>query len=239
MCRVWSGGRATLHPSRGRAGFTLIELILVFAIIAVGLAIGFGSIRDNLPRYRLLGAAKGLSKDLTLLKNLATTTGRQTRLRLTGAAGDCEDLDTWGGSWALEIGDASQNSQSWDVLPADAGEEGTDEDQSQGTVDLGKDGNRQARFVCLQQWQALSGPGGDNAESVVFNARGYIDNPHDDFDVDSGAIELKLINLIAAADDIDDSVTVAITRAGHVRISSTLGGGGLDGTISTNTTSTR
>ena len=54
-----------------RKGFTLIEVGIVIALFMVLAAIGWGSTRGQMPRYRLIRGAKSLKGDLTNLKNLA------------------------------------------------------------------------------------------------------------------------------------------------------------------------
>jgi len=219
-----------------RRGFTLIEVLIAISIVTITAMIGWGSMDRNLPRFRLMSASKGLKADLMTLQHLAVQTNRETRLRLIDSAGACEDVNTWGGRYALEIGDRSSGSTSWEIIPLDAEEDGSDDDQSEGWMNLGKDGNRESRFVCLQEWEPLSGPGTGSEDSVVFSPRGWLRNPVGDFQ-SSGYLELELVNLIAHADGINDRVTIKISRAGLVRLQTSLGKQGPDGTAGTGTSS--
>jgi hypothetical protein len=202
---------------------TLIEVVVVFTIVAIVGAIGWGSTRAYLPRFRMITAAKGLKADTMKLRSLAISTGRETRLTLTGTPGTCTDRSAYGGSWALYIGNRSSGSSSWDQLPEDTMADGSDDDMSAGTVDLGEGGNRQARGVCLRQWSSLAGPSTGNADSVVFSPRGYITNGSSDFSTSDGTIDLTLVNLDAAHRGIADEVSVRLFRTGAARLESTLG----------------
>ncbi len=95
--------RARTHQSQ--SGFTLIELVVVVALFSVLATIGWGSTRDQMPRYRLIQAAKGLRGDLVHLRNLAVQTNRETRLTLQASLGDCAEADGYGGRWSLHAGD--------------------------------------------------------------------------------------------------------------------------------------
>lgn len=216
---------------RVRRGLTLIEVVVVLAIIGIVAAIGWGSTASYLPRFRTVTAAKGLKSDVMKLRSLAVSTGRETRLTLTGTPGRCTDPTVHGGSWTMAIGNRSSGSSSWDLLPEDSAADGTDDDRSDGTVDLGPDGNRKARGVCLRQWDGLAGPGSGNADSIVFSPRGFITNPSSDFSTTSGTIDLVLVNLDAVHRGFEDEVSVRLFRTGAARLESTLGGEYDGGTV--------
>jgi prepilin-type N-terminal cleavage/methylation domain-containing protein len=219
--RIVHARRADLRQAR--RGLTLIEVVVVLAIIGIVAAIGFGSTRAYIPRFRMITAAKGLKADIMKLRSLAVSTGRETRLTLTGTPGACTDTTSYGGSWAMYIGNRSSGSSSWDQLPEDSAVDGSDDDASEGTADLGDGGNRKARGVCLRQWDSLAGPGAGNSDSIVFSPRGFITNPSSDFSTTSGTIDLTLVNLDAAHSGVQDEVSVRLFRTGAARLESTLG----------------
>ena len=207
------------------------------AIVVIVTAIGWGSTRAYLPRFRMISAAKGLSSDLMRLRNLAISTGRETRIHFTGSPGACTDPEADGGSWTLEIGDRSSGSENWDVLPEDSLVDGSDDDQSEGLVDLGEGGNRRARRVCLRQWDPLAGPGSGNADSIVFSTRAWLVNPDADFS-SRGTIDLSIVNLEAMRRGVTDEVAVRVYRTGATRMESTLGSAYPSTSAGTGTSST-
>lgn len=205
-----------------RKGFTLVELGIVIAVITVLAAIGWGSTRGQMPRYRLIRGAKDLRGDLTNLKNLAVMSNRETRMLLIGSPGDCLETDDFGGSWFLQAGNKSRGSTSWEFLPIDTQMEGEDEEQGEGRVSIGDGGNRELRDVCLEQWDPLRGPGTGSTDSIVFSPRGWVRNPSADFD-SSGYLILTLTNQAAGRLGVVDKVNILVSRAGMVRMHSTLG----------------
>lgn len=219
--RFLQARRAWGRPAR--RGLTLIEVLVVLAIVGIVAGIGWGSTRAYIPRFRMITAAKGLKADTMKLRSLAVSTGRETRLTLTGTPGACAETTSYGGSWALSIGNRSSGSNRWDLLPEDSSADGTDDDRSEGAVDLGDGGNRKARGVCLRQWSSLAGPGAGNADSIVFSPRGFITNPSSDFSSATGTIDLTLVNLDAAHRGVEDEVSVRLFRTGAARLESTLG----------------
>ncbi len=211
-----------MHAHFHRSGFTLIELAIVVALISVLAAIGWGSTRDQMPRYHLIRASKGLHGDLVSLKNLAVLTNRETRLKLVSSPGKCADVDGFGGSWWLQAGDKSRGSGRWEFLPIDIPGLGEDSEQGEGRVSLGEGGNRKQKDVCLEPWESIRGPGVGSGDSIVFSPRGWIRNPTADFNAD-GYMELVLSNQSALRKGVNDKVKILVSRAGMVKMHSTLG----------------
>jgi len=222
LVRLLLGYTTNMRARTSRAGFTLIEMAIVIALISVLAAIGWGSTRDQMPRYRLIRASKGLKSDLVTLKNLAVLTNRETRLVLVSSPGECDAVDAYGGSWWLQAGDRSRNSANWEFLPIDTEVAGEDEQQGEGRVDIGDGGNQEQRDVCLEDWGSLRGPGSGNPDSVVFSPRGWLRNPTADFNAD-GYVEITLTSQAAGRRGVEDKVSVLVSRSGMVRMYSTLG----------------
>ena len=229
------GRPAPRTPARARAGFTLLELMVVLAIVLIAALIGAGSIQPYLPRYRMVSVSKRLQADIRMLQTLAMQTGRQTRLRLVAPSGSCSDLDVWGGGWVKELGDRSVGSSAWDVLPPDALADGVDDDQSTGTFNFSKGGAHAAHGVCLNEWATIAGPGVDNADSLVFSPRGSLANPITDFP--DGTIRVTLTNQSAARQGFTDEVEVVVSAAGWCGRESTRGASVTDGTVGAATSS--
>jgi prepilin-type N-terminal cleavage/methylation domain-containing protein len=232
---LWARGPLSGGPDNH--GFTLLELVVVLAIITIAALIGAGSMQSHLPRYRMVQTAKKLRSDLRRVQELATRTGRQARLRLVAPAGDCGSTDTWGGGWVLEVGDDSRLSRRWDVLPEDALADGSDDDQSQGIIDLGPDGTDRARDVCLDDWGTITGPGGASADSIVFDSRGFLQNPTTD--LASGYIRIPVVNQAAAREGVNDRIHVLVAATGFIRLHSALGDEYDGAAVGAQTTSSR
>lgn len=226
-----------MSPSSARRAFTLIELLVVIALVVVVSAIGWGTMADELPRYRLIRTGRLMRSHLATLQGLAVQTNRETRLRLTASGGDCGDVENWGGAYVLEVGNRDRSSTTWEQLPPDAAEDGTDDDQSMGTMVFSEGGNQQARFVCLQAWSTLTGPAIGNTDAIVFSPQGWVSNPGGDFD-STGYIRLTFVNQMAARRNVNDALTVRISRSGMSRLESTLGKATSEGAAGTTTSST-
>ncbi len=215
---------ADLRPrrTRGVQGFTLVEMILVLSIIGVISVIAWGSLRSQLPRYRLVKTANELAEDVASLRMLAINSNLETRFLVEQLDHDISDPVAWGGAWRLQAGDASRNSSAWEDLPVDAREDGSDDLRGEGPVDIGPGGNREAKGVGLYLEQTLDGPSYGNENAVVFTPRGWVANPAEDFD-SNGYITFQLVNKPALARGRQEAVHVRIARSGYVRLESTAG----------------
>jgi prepilin-type N-terminal cleavage/methylation domain-containing protein len=176
--------------SAERRAFTLLELVVTIALVSIIAGIGWVSTRDQLPRYRLQKAAKLFKSDVDQVRNEAIYRGKETRIALRRSGGPCDGTAPAAGAWLLQIGDKPVGSTVWDTFPADAQDDGSDDDTAQGTVDL-TTGDRSAKSICLEDWGTLGI--GENADAIVFNSRGWVKNP--DGDYASGFIGLTLVNL--------------------------------------------
>ena len=214
-----------------RRAFTLVELLFVLVTISVVAAIGFGSVRDMMPRFRMVKTGKDLRQDVSMLRVTALETGLETRLLLVDADSSWSDPATRNvGSWKLQVGNKSRGSTSWETFPADAAEDGTDDETAQGTVDISRGGQDEADDVSLVPWTGISN------DAIVFSPRGFVSNPDSDFG-SSGYIELTLINKHALTDDVEDTVVLNIARSGSVTMTSALGKRDA-GSVGTSATST-
>lgn len=200
----------------------MLELGFVLFMISFFSAIGWGTIRDDLPRFRMIGVSKDFASDLDMLRISAISNNHEMRLLLVDADPEGENPESSGGIWKLQAGNSSNQSSSWEDFPIDANEDGSDDQTGLGTVDIGETGNRRSRGVGLADWGSLSGPGSGNTDAIVFTPRGWVSNPASDFD-SQGYITLRFINKTALGHGITDEVHVRIARSGYVRLESTLG----------------
>ena len=200
-----------------RQAFTLVELLFVVVLISVIVAIGIGSAQDLLPRFRMVKVGKDLQQDVAQLRVKAVETGRETRLLLVDSDSSWSSAGTPNkGSWKLQVGNKARASTSWDTLPMDADDDGVDDSQALGTVDLSRGAQDEAKDVSLVPWTGITN------DAIVFSPRGWVANEDLDFGSD-GYIELSLINKAALADDVEDAVTLNIARSGNVTLTSNLG----------------
>lgn len=222
-------------PTHPRRGFTIIELAIVVAVISAIVAIAYGSMRPQLPRYRMIQLAKGLESDLGRLRMTAINANRETRLVLEGHDPDIDDPASYGGAWRLQAGERSSMSTTWEDFPPD--EPGAEHDQSEGPVDFSPTGSRRTKGVGLAEWEEITGSGTGNANAVVFSPRGWVQNPASDFDAE-GYITLRLVNKVALEKGVVDEVHVRIARSGYVRMETTLGTSQESGPVGTGGSST-
>lgn len=202
----------------------MIEVMVAVGILGAIIGIGWGSIQDHLPRFRLVRVAKQFRSDLSTMRQIAVQTNRESKVKLLSNAGNCTDVNLWGGSWELSIGDQALGSRMWDLLPEDSAEDGRDDDQSLAVQYLantavGGAGAIAGMDVCFQQWSRLTGPsyGANNQDSVVFSPRGWLRNPPADFN-SRGYMEFLFVNQEAQRQGVFDAVRVQVTRAGMIRL---------------------
>lgn len=110
-CHLWWGdinnriGRVFKPHPDFLAGFTLTELMIVVAVIAVLGAIATPALLSQLPEYRLRGTARAISSTLQYAKMSAASTGKEYRVRFL--------LDTSPQRYHLQQGNLFNGSDIW------------------------------------------------------------------------------------------------------------------------------
>lgn len=212
--------RSRLVPAGGpaRAGFTMLELLIVIAIIGILTAAGYIIARDIVPQYRTRKAAMEFANAVEQCRSLAIHSGRRCRiLMLEGAiASELSDLSSNAGSYEVDL--EIPETGDWDTLPIDTYTDTTDDNASTGIVDLSADSPNGMRHVSILDWGTISGPGVGNDSAIVFDTRGFVENPASDFT--NGVITITFVNEVAEKRGTPDRWNVQITRAGVAHLDS-------------------
>lgn len=207
------------HLRRSRGGFTLIELVVVIAIIMILSAIGIGLSSDLIPRFRTRQAAKTFASKVQECRALAIRSGRECRVWLVASDSSLTDLTQNDGEYWVGLGDKNRSSTVWDYLPPDPAGGGSDD--SQGLIDIGdEDSAWYQRRVGIEPWTSLGGPGTGNGDCIVFDPRGFVKNPASDFGA-LGTIDVTFVNKVARAEGWAEDYTVKVSRTGMTRIDTT------------------
>ncbi len=204
-----------------RKGFTLVELMITVAIIAVLSATGWAMMSDLLPRYRAYQGARDFAMNFTSIRGMAATLTREHRVCLLDYDSSLSDAEAGNvGEYATQVGNRSVESTSWEWAPGDRMSDGSDDDTTEGLVDFGEDGAQELADVSLNAWATISGPsypGTSNSDCIVVGPRGFVVNPNGDFDTE-GYITVEFVNKQAYAKGNTEIYQVKISRAGMVRL---------------------
>lgn len=202
---------AMLHrPNAARAGFTLIELMLVVALIVVLAALGVGAISELVPRFRARQAAEQFAADVEMMRMMAIMNDRETRIVITDYDSAPYSGGYGNGAWELYVGNRSLSSTFWDMLPYE-GTNGVDSYNGEGTRDLAT-GTHAAKSVAMAE---------PDVTVITFNARGWISNDAADFSYSPNAssIDFEFTNKASATGGSNpDNYVVKVFRGGMVRI---------------------
>lgn len=208
------------HPRpNARAGFTLLEIAVVVALMLILTSVGIGASREQLPRWRTRQAAQTFAGLVQQCRSMAVQANVECSIFLASADDDLGNPTDPGGEYWVGLGNRSSGSTTWDYLPADRLADGADNDTSQGIVDLGdRAGNYYARNVGIAEWQPLIGPGVGNNNRIVISPRGFVTNPAGDFDA-RGTIQITFVNKLAHHEGrTTEDWIVSVTRGGVVRL---------------------
>jgi prepilin-type N-terminal cleavage/methylation domain-containing protein len=203
-----------------RHGFTLIEMAITLAIISVLTAWGMWASQDLIPRWRTRAAAQEFSARVQKCRMLAIRSGVECRVLLVDYDTSLDDLEVENvGEYQLSLGNKYSNSDTWDLLPPDSYQDGSDDDQSEANFDISPNGNDPKRRVSIADWGdgTLGGPGTGNSNAIVFDARGYVSNPSSDFSGE-GNITVTFVNKLARSRGLQEDFIVLIGRSGMIRL---------------------
>jgi Tfp pilus assembly protein FimT len=190
------------------------------AIILILTAWGVFMSRDMLPRYRTRDAAMTFASYVELCQNLAVRANKECSILMVDYDSSLTDVDSNAGEYWIGLGNKSLNSDTWDYLPVDTVTDSSDDASKQGQIDISdEDSEHYVRRVGLEEWESISGPGTGNADRIVFDPRGFLTNPPEDFN-EEGEIEITFVNKVVRADGMVEDFTVSITRAGMARVDS-------------------
>ncbi len=202
-----------------RAGFTILELVVVVAIVLILSAIGIVQSQEMVPRFRTRRAAQTFASLVNQCRSLAIQTNRECSVWLVDYDSSLSSLSSNTGEYWVGLGDSNSGSTTWDYLPPDSLADGSDDDVSQGIVDLGDEDNQfYARHVSIATWgSGLSGPGTSNSNRIVIDPRGFVINPATDFD-GTGHIKLTFVNKVARQGGRTEDYYVRVSRSGMTRV---------------------
>ncbi len=210
-----------LHHARPRAGrqqgFSLLEMMIVLAIIGVLTSVGYVIAKDIVPQYRTRMAAMDFANHIEQCRNLAVSSGRRCRIVMLAGeiATQLEDLDSNTGKYQIDL---EIDGGGWDTLPVDTITDSVDDNASTGVIDISSTSANGFKHVAILDWGTILGPGSDNDDAIVFDTRGFVANPTSDFT--SGLITITFVNKVAESRGSPDRWAVHITRAGVAHLDS-------------------
>lgn len=210
-----------MRPSRSRRGVSLIEIVVVVAIISILAAIGAGLIKDTLPTWRAREGAYSFAANLNRVRERAMNENVEYRSLIT--VYDNVPADGVGaGMYVLQRGDSPSNSTTWDTLPTDMATGGADGD---GLVDISPGGKDELAGVGIEQPAFAGTTSGTFGYPISFNGAGMVTNPASDFTCDinwdgvpDGYICVTFLNDRALRAGQRESFTAIVSRAGLTRV---------------------
>jgi prepilin-type N-terminal cleavage/methylation domain-containing protein len=210
-----------MRPARQhRRAFTLIEMAITLGIIGILTGIGIWMSANMMPTWRTRAAALEFSTHVHQCRALAVRANAECRILLVDYDPDVSDPEAANiGEYWIALGNKSNNSTSWDILPVDSEVDGTDDDSSQGKINLADGHDGYKRYVSIDDWGDgfIGGPNYGNDNAIVFGPRGFVTNPVTDF-TGEGYIDITFVNKFARGEGLTEDFIVKIARSGMARI---------------------
>jgi len=207
-----------------RRGFTMIEMAITIGIIGILTGLGIAVSSSMAPTWRTRAAAMEFSAHVQQCRSLAVRANTECRILLVDYDTSVSDAeaDNIGEYW-IALGNRSNNSTTWDILPVDSEVDGNDDDTSMGKINLSKDSDGYKRYVSIDDWGDgyIGGPNYGNNNAIVFGPRGFLTNPVTDF-TGEGYIEVTFVNKHARSRGVQEDFIVKIARSGMARIDSSV-----------------
>lgn len=208
--------------SRTIRGVTLIEVMIVVAIIGILSGLAGWTANRLFPKYRSKAAAMEFAKHVDLCRMHSIRTNRECRIAILDSDASPATLGSNAGKYSISLGDASINSTTWDILPEDTFSDASDDIQHQGIIDLSTGEHKQHDVSMVYTSGDIGGPRTGLTDSLVFSPKGYLINPTTDFNSE-GYIEVSFASKVALNDGVDDVYVVMITKFGMTRLDNNMG----------------
>ncbi len=197
---------------RANAGFSLLELAIVVAIVGMLALIAVPSLMQMLPRFRLNRTVREFCDHVQEARLLAISEGVEYRMCFSKKDPDptSDNIRSNSGRYTIEAGNKSSGSTSWDPLPRGAS-------NAEGIIDLTwTTSNREYAGISLVSTlpSTLGGTGMGNTDCLVFSPRGWLSNNLTDFRWNYIQIEFRN----KAANPRKDVRWVQISQGGIARI---------------------
>jgi prepilin-type N-terminal cleavage/methylation domain-containing protein len=106
---LFRGKKGDCRMKSRHTGFTLVELMVTIAVIAIIATVGGVSFTQQLPHYRVKGDARTIHSSLVMARMKATSTGLQHALQF--------NFETTPPEYVLQQGNASTGSTIWSNRP--------------------------------------------------------------------------------------------------------------------------
>ena len=169
-----------LNPAGPARGFTLIEMVVVVAILGILVGLGASSYSAWIANSRIRTAAETLASGLSAARNEAIKRNRLVRFHLVSDLGAGCTLSSSGTSWVASVNDPTITAGEQCDIPIS--------DTTAPFIVAKKSAAEQASEVTIT---ALNGVGAP-ADTIVFNGLGRVmvtgNNPIARIDIDSSAI---------------------------------------------------